>query len=189
MTRLTALDLAHLTPAQQAVHDQIAAGPRGKVTPSFLALLHSPALAGKVEQLGVYVRFQSTVPARLREFAILIVSHHWRCAYEWHAHASLATLQGITADTLNRIGRAEEPVWGEGMEADRAVHGYCTELLRTGHVGEKTYGAAMALLGEQSVVDLTALVGYYTLLGLTINAHGITPPVDAEFPWRPKSAE
>jgi 4-carboxymuconolactone decarboxylase len=184
MTRLTALDLALLTPDQQAVYDQIAAGPRGKVTNSFLALLHSPQLAGKVEQLGVYVRFQSTVPARLREFAILIVSRHWRCAYEWNAHISLATLQGISAGTLDRLGRAEDPVWDDGTDADRVVHGYCTELLRTGHVAEKCYAAAMALLGEQGVVDLTALVGYYTLLALTLNAHGIAPPVDAEVPWR-----
>jgi 4-carboxymuconolactone decarboxylase len=183
MTRLSALDLALLTPDQQAVYDQIAAGPRGKVTDSFLALLHSPQLAGKVEQLGVYVRYQSTVPARLREFAILTVSRHWRCAYEWNSHVSLATLQGISAATLDRLGRAEEPEWSEGMEAERVVHGYCTELLRSGHVGEKLYAAAMALLGEQGVVDLTALVGYYTLLALTINAHGIAPPIDAAVPW------
>lgn len=185
MTRLTALDLAHLTPAQQVIYDQITAGPRGKVTPSFLALLHSPHLAGKVEQLGVYVRFESTVPARLREFAILIVSRHWRCAYEWNAHVSLAKLQGISAETLVRVGRAEEPLWGDGTEADHIVHSYCRELLRTGHVEEKIYAAGLALLGEPGVVDLTALVGYYTLLALSINAHGIAPPVDAEFPWRP----
>ncbi|MDP9013302.1 MAG: carboxymuconolactone decarboxylase family protein [Pseudomonadota bacterium] len=184
MTRLTALDLALLTPDQQAVYDQIAAGPRGKVTNSFLALLHSPQLAGKVEQLGVYVRFHSTVPARLREFSILMVSRHWRCAYEWNSHVSLATLQGISAGTLDHLGRAEEPVWGEGTEADRVVYGYCAELLRTGHVGEKNHAAALALLGERGVVDLTALVGYYTLLAMTINAHDIAPPGDAEIPWR-----
>lgn len=181
MGRLPVLDRDELSPAQSEVYHRIAAGARGGVRGPFTVLLHSPDLAGRVEQLGVYVRFQCGVPERLRELAICIVAAHWRAPYEWYAHAKLATRQGISDAVLDTIARRETP--GFEHEDEAVVYGYCSELLRTGRVAEATFEGCRRVLGERGSVDLTGLVGYYTLLALTLNAFEVAVPADAEIPW------
>ena len=102
MPRLPALARETLNPAQREVYNRIATGARGGVRGPFTALLHSPKLAGLVEQLGVYARFQCEVPERLRELAILVCATHWHADYEWYAHAPLARRQGLSDDVVER---------------------------------------------------------------------------------------
>ncbi|HWX47875.1 MAG TPA: hypothetical protein VNZ61_07470 [Roseomonas sp.] len=182
MSRLPPIDREALSPAQSEVYNRIATGARGGVRGPFLALLHSPALAARVEQLGVYVRFQCAVPERLRELAILTVASHWRCDYEWYAHAPLAERLGLPEAALVRLGQGQEPGFEDVTET--LVRDYCATLLREGRVPDALYRRVREALGQQGIVDLTGLIGYYTLLALTLNGHEVAAPEDTQIPWR-----
>ena len=120
-----------LDEAQRAVWDRIASGARGGVGGPFLALLGSPELCARVEQLGVFVRYECGVPMRLREIAILCVGQHWRADYEWYAHAPIAESQGVPSAVIAAIGAgaAEIPF---DHDPDRVVVAFARALLRCG---------------------------------------------------------
>jgi 4-carboxymuconolactone decarboxylase len=173
-----------LDEAGKAVWDRIASGARGGVGGPFLALLGSPELCARVEQLGVFIRYECGVPMRLRELAILCVGQHWKADYEWFAHAPIAAAQGVPPAVIQAIGAgaAEVPF---DSDADRTVVAFVRALLRTGQVPEAEFAAAQALLGEKGTVELTGLVGYYTLLAFQLNAFQVAPPDDrVPIPWR-----
>ncbi len=181
MSRLPPILPEGMNPEHREVYNRIATGPRGGVRGPFTALLHSPALAGRVEQLGVYLRFQCAVPERLRELAICVVAAHWRCDYEWYAHAPLAERIGHDTDRLQRLGRGEDPGFPDAPEA--ATWRFCAALLRTGRVDDAAHAEAVAQLGVHGVVDLVGLVGYYSLLAFTLNAHAVGAPPETVVPW------
>lgn len=188
MNRLPSLSQDTLSLEQAAIYQRIAGGPRGGVRGPFLALLHSPTLAEHVEQLGTFLRFQSSLPERIREIGVLQVARHWRCDYIWLAHAPLAERVGLRAQAIDQLGHGDRDCWDD--PADDAASAFCRDLLRDGRVGDEVYGAAQRLLGSQTLVELTGLLGYYTLLALTLNAHEIAPPRSAAAPWSsPKAHE
>jgi 4-carboxymuconolactone decarboxylase len=173
-----------LDEAGKAVWDRIASGARGGVGGPFLALLGSPELCARVEQVGVFIRYECGVPMRLRELAILCVGQHWKADYEWFAHAPIAEKQGVPPAVIRAVGTgaAEIPF---DSDADRTVVAFVRALLRTGQVPDAEFAAAQALLGEKGTVELTGLVGYYTLLAFQLNTFGVTPPDDrVPIPWR-----
>lgn len=181
MSRLPDLQPNDLSPAQRQVYDQIVQGPRGKISAPFMAMLHSPPLASVLEKVGVYLRYETGVPARTRELAVLVVCAHFRCGYEWSSHAPLAIAAGVRADVVAAIGAGREP---EGLDdADALVMGVARELVANGRVGAPLYEAALAMFGEERLVDLTAMVGYYTMLAMTINAHEVPAAPGTVLPW------
>ncbi|MEN9498570.1 MAG: hypothetical protein RIS83_389 [Pseudomonadota bacterium] len=171
-----------LDPAQQAVWDRMAAGARGGVKGPFQALITSAELCARVEQLGVFVRFECSVPMRLRELAILCVGHHWKAAYEWFAHAPIAEKQGVPPAVIAAIGRDSEKIPFDS-DADRIVVAFVRALLRTGKVPDAEYQAAQSLLGDKGTVELTGLVGYYSLLAMQLNTFRVDPPEGSAIPW------
>ena len=179
--RLPLLEREQLDEAQSAVYERIVSGARGAVRGPFLALLHSPKLAEKVEQLGVFVRYECAVPQRWRELAILVVARHWRADYEWYAHAPIAEDTGLPRAAIQAFGAGGEPEWP--TQSDNVVVALSSELLATGRVSKETYAAAENLLGRVGLTDLVGLLGYYSLLALTLNAHEVGVPTDAEIPW------
>jgi len=183
MARLKPIDPAALDPAQRAVYDRIAGGARGGVGGPFTALLASPELCGRVEQLGVFIRYDCSVPMRLRELAILCVGRHWRADYEWFAHAPIAAKQGVPDAVIQAIGTgSDSPPFD--APADATVFRFVRTLLKEGHVPDAVYAEAVALLGEKGTVELTGLVGYYTLLALQLNTFEVAPPPTVRIPWR-----
>jgi 4-carboxymuconolactone decarboxylase len=172
-----------LDPAQQAVWDRIASGARGGVGGPFLALIGSAELCSRVEQLGVFIRYECSVPMRLRELAILCVSQHWKADYEWFAHAPIAAKQGVPEAVIAAIGAGAESVPFDS-EADRTVVAFVRALLRTGQVPDEAFAAAQALLGEKGTIELTGLVGYYSLLAMQLNTFQVAPPPGVPIPWR-----
>ncbi len=181
MSRLPDLTRETLDPDQVAAWDRIAAGTRGSVRGPFLALITSAELCARVEQLGVFIRFECSVPQRLRELAILCVGEHWRAAYEWYAHATIAAAQGVPEAVIAAIGHGQMPPFDE--DADRIVHDVVRVLLRRGGVPEAVYAPAQALLGDKGMVELTGLVGYYSLLAMQLNVFQIAPPAPYRAPW------
>lgn len=174
MARLAPLDLDHLSPEQQRVADAIMSGPRGRLRGPFESWLRSPGLADPAQQLGAHIRFGSALSRDLSELAIILAGRHWRAQYEFWAHARFAAEAGVSAEVIEAIRTGASPSF-ESDEA-RAVYQFVTELLDTGRVTDSTFAPALALFGEQGVVDLVGTVGYYSLVSMTLNVFEVTVP-------------
>ena len=170
-----------LTPDQKPVWESIAGSGRSGVGGPFLPLLTSPEACSRVERLGAFLRFDCSVPIRLRELAILVIGAHWKAEYEWFAHAPIAERQGVPAAVIAAIGRGEPPPFDS--EADAAVHAFVREVLATGRASDSAFAAVQALLGDKGAVELTALVGYYSLLAFQLNVFQSLPPPPFTAPW------
>ena len=163
-----------MTPAQRQVANAIMAGPRKSLGGPFNAWLRSPELADKLQLVGEHLRFHSSVPPRLNEFAILITARAWDADYEWSAHYPLALKAGLKPSIAADLASGKRPA---GMAADEtAVYDFVTELRRTHRVGDPTYAAAHAVIGDQGIVDLVALSGYYDLVSMTLNTAQVAAP-------------
>src|SRR5437868_2018849 len=107
--RFKTLSPDEMTPEQRRVADAIASGPRGGLRGPFNALLRSPELADRAQKMGEYIRFNSSLPPRLSEFAILITARHWSSQYEWFAHAPLAAKGGLPASVIAELREGKRP--------------------------------------------------------------------------------
>jgi 4-carboxymuconolactone decarboxylase len=167
--RLPPIAPEHWTAAQREQAEAMIAGPRGAVVAPFVPLLRSPELAGHVQRLGAYLRYQSAIGTRLTELAILVTAKHYAQAVEWSIHAPIAVREGVAQSTVEAIERNQRPTTMTDDEA--LVHDYCRELLQgRGQVSDALWTRAISRFGEAGVVDLTATCGYYGLLALMMNA-------------------
>ncbi len=173
VSRLPSIDPAALTPEQHRVYDAIVAGPRGAVYGPFLALLRVPELADRVQHLGELLRYDTSLGRKLCEIAIITSARAFHCEFEWAFHAPIAAESGVPAAAIAAIEAGEDPGFVDAKE--RAVHAFTRELAETHRVSAATYAAATAALGEAGVVELAAVVGYYAMLAMTLNAHEIEP--------------
>jgi len=173
MSRLPGLPYEAMDAEQRRVHDAIVSGPRGRVAALFMPWLRSPGLADPAQQLGAYVRLGSILPKHLTEIAILVTARHWNCAEEWAHHATFARDAGVSDDAIEAIRQRQTPHLDDDTAA--MVHAFAGELVQTGTTGDETYASAFAALGEKGVVELVALIGYYSLVAFTLNAFAIEP--------------
>jgi 4-carboxymuconolactone decarboxylase len=174
--RFPTLTLDQMTPAQRKVAEAIMAGPRKGLGGPFNTWLRSPELADRLQQVGEHLRFHSSVPPRLNEFAILLTARAWDADYEWSAHYPLALKAGLNPAVAADVAAGRRPA---GMAADEAaVYDFVTELRSTHRVSDPTYAAAQKVLGDQGVVDLVALSGYYDLVSMTLNVGQVAAPKD-----------
>ena len=180
-TRPPMLDEARLTPAQQKVFDAIRSGPRGVVEGPLRVWLQSPALAEPAQRLGAFCRYGTRLPARLSELAIITVGAHWRSGFEWHVHAPIAERAGIAAEAIEAIRTGAAPTLAQADE--RAVFDFSRELLQTRQVSDRAYDTAVRQIGLEAVVELVGLLGYYTLISMTINAFHVPLPTGASEPF------
>ncbi|MBX9701655.1 MAG: carboxymuconolactone decarboxylase family protein [Acetobacteraceae bacterium] len=181
--RLPLIPEAQQSAAQKAVVANILGGPRGSVRGPFAALMRSPVVADRVQSLGAYLRFQSSIPPALNELAICITAREWTAQYEWYAHARLALEAGLPQAILDDVAEGREPA---SMDADqRLVWTFITELHRDRGISDATYEATKARFGEQGVVDLIAVSGYYTLVGMTLNVSRVPLPAGVPTPLKP----
>jgi 4-carboxymuconolactone decarboxylase len=170
-----------MTEAQKRVYQSIAAGPRGGVRGPFNALLRSPELADRVQRVGEYLRFGTSLPARLNELAILINARFWGSKYEWYAHRPLAEKGGLAPAIADALARNRRP---EGMQPDETlVYEFCTALHTTHAVDDALFDRAVAALGERGVMDLIGVSGYYTLVSMVLNVAEVPLPAGATAPW------
>lgn len=170
-----------MTEAQRQVAETIASGPRGGVRGPYLALLHHPALAERLQALGEHLRYGTGMPDAIVELAILVTARHWGCQYEWVAHERLARKAGLDPAIIAAVARGEVPAT---MSEDEAtVHAFCHQALERGEPDAARYDAAVARFGRTGVLDLLALCGYYGLLAMVLNTadpplpDGIAPPL------------
>jgi 4-carboxymuconolactone decarboxylase len=165
--RLPPIPPARLTADQQAVVDEMLAGPRGGVIGPFVATLRSPELTRRLQRLGEYIRYNAALPEKLRELAILLTAREWKQGFEWDVHAPLAAQAGLSDAVIAAIAHGHAP---SSLGSDELlVYSVFTELHLTRAVTDATYGAACREFGEQGVIDLVALIGYYTTLAMIMN--------------------
>ena len=191
--RFRLIPLDEMAPAQRAVADAIRSGPRAAVAGSsanaatpgspFNPWLRSPEAADLLQQLGSYLRFKSSLPPRLNEFAILIAAREWTSQYEWYAHHRLALQGGLNPAVAADLAEGRRPA---GMQEDEAiVHDFCTEMHRERKVSDATYKRALDKFGERGIIDLIAVSGYYVLVSMTLNVDRTPVPGDGKPPLRP----
>ena len=181
--RFPPLEPHAMSDAQREVADAIASGPRGGLRGPFQAWLRSPALADRLQKVGEYLRFSSSVPRRLNEFAILITARAWDAQFEWYAHHRLAMEAGLDPAVAADLAEGRRPA---SMQADEAVvYDFCTELRASHHVSDPTLAAATALLGEAGVIDLIAVSGYYDIVSMTLNVAEVALPDGLPAPLPP----
>lgn len=175
------LDEAALSPEQRRIFDAIASGPRGKVQGPLRVWLQSPMLADRGQALGAFCRFGSSLEPRLSELAILITGAYWKAGFEWHVHAPIGLQAGLDPAAVEAIRVRGTPSFARNDEA--AIHDFARELLDRKRVSEPTYQRAKKELGERGVVDLVAILGYYGLISMTINAFEVELPLGAKDPF------
>lgn len=159
---------------QRAVYDRIVSGPRGKIQGPLRAALHNAELADRWQALGALLRYGTTLPPRLSELAILVTGRACNSPFEWYAHRIEAEKCGIEPAIIEAILHQQDP---PGLGADeRLIHDYAAELNRHRSVSDRTYQATLLRFGERTVVELTALIGYYTMVAMTLNCHEIPLP-------------
>jgi 4-carboxymuconolactone decarboxylase len=171
--------LGELTPRQAEISEQIAAK-RGGTRGPFLIWLRSPELCEKVDALGAYCRFESSLPLRLRELSLLIAARHFDAQYSWVAHADKAAEAGIKPAAIQQLAENQVPEF-EDAEA-QLLYSFATQVLRDHFVGDETFAAALEAFGEQGLVDLIGSLGNFSMLAMLLNTFqvelkpGATPP-------------
>jgi len=174
MARIPLPTPADMSPEQLRVHEAVLAGPRGAVIGPLRALIHSPDLAERWSQLGEFLRYRTSLPARLNELAIIVTARRWTSQVEWLVHARAAAAAGLPQDAIAAIREGRAPHLEDAD--DRAVYEFACELQQSGKLSDETYARIHERLGAQGVVELTAVIGYYTMVSMTLNAHEIPLP-------------
>jgi len=169
-----------MTPSQRRVHDLIIAGRRGRFGGPFQLLVRAPEICEHTAKLGEHLRWGTSLPDRLSELAIITTARFWRAQYEWFAHAPLAEKAGVPSAAVEAIRNDEKPNFIQKDET--LVHQICVELFTTQRLSDATFNEAVAMLDETGLIEVIAIIGYYTLIGNTLNAfqvpvpEGVTPP-------------
>jgi len=168
---------------RKALEDVMASrGPGGAEGP-FVPMLRSPELMNRLQTLGEYVRFHNSIGTKLTEFVILLTARQWTQQYEYEAHQPLALKAGVNQETISAVTDGRRPT---AMAADEEiVYDFCTELRQNQSISDATYARAVSKFGEQGVVDMTGLVGYYTTLAMIMNVARSPLPNGKKAPLAP----
>jgi 4-carboxymuconolactone decarboxylase len=183
MPRLPMIPDEDLTDRQRELMAAIRSGPRGKVSQGgpFGVYLHAPEYGDLVQQLGAHCRFNTAVPPRLSEFAILVIARLWRAQYEWHAHTVHGARAGVLPGTISDLKAGRMPK--NAPKDERAIYDFIVELHKTKRVSDRNYARVHAFLGDAGMVELVGILGYYTLVAMTLNAFNVAVPADAKPPF------
>jgi len=181
--RFPQLQLEQLTPEQRPLGEQIVKVSSVGLGGPYNPLLRSPVLGQRMFDLLYYLRWNTSVPLRLNEFAILIVGRHWRSQVEWFAHAPIAIKAGLAPEVVADLKANKRPA---NMKPDEEiVHDFVTELIGKKAVSDATYKRARASMSEQQVVDLTMVTGTYVSLAMLLAMAEETVPPGKEAPFKP----
>jgi 4-carboxymuconolactone decarboxylase len=172
-----------MTPEQRKVFDAVVAGPRGTLIGPLRAALHRPDLAEVWQRFGAILRYGTSLPPRLSELAILVTARRWNSQLEWHVHSEVALKAGLDPRVIETLSTGGAPDFDD--EDTAAIYEFARELQMTGEIQEHTYSLVRDRWGPVGAVELTTLIGYYTLVSMTLNAHHIPLPDGATPPLRP----
>jgi 4-carboxymuconolactone decarboxylase len=183
MPRLPVIADEDLTDRQRELMEAIRSGPRGKVSQGgpFGVYLHAPEYGDLVQRLGAHCRFNTAVAPRLSEFAILVVARLWRAQYEWHAHTVHGERAGVLPATISDLKAGRVPK--KAPKDERAIYDFIVELHKTRRVSDRSYARVHAFLGNAGMIELVGILGYYTLVAMTLNVFNVPVPADVRAPF------
>jgi len=165
--RFKPLTYGKLTADQKTMVDHLLSGERGGMNGPFNVTLRSPEMGDMAQKLGAQLRFHSSLPKRLTEFAILVTARFWNAQYEWSAHRKIALSAGLSPAVIAAIAAGRRPA---SMQPDEEiVYNFSNELFQTRQVNDATFKAAVDKFGERGVVDLTGIMGYYCFVSMMLN--------------------
>lgn len=179
MTRFPKLTPEEMTPEQRAVAAEITAGTRGEVRGPFIALIHHPELARRLQAVGEQLRWKASLPAHLVELAVLVTARRWSCQHEWFVHSELARKAGLPEDVISAIREGREPPLSGD---DALIYAFCREAHATGKVGDAAFERVVQRYGRDGALDLLALNGYYSMMAMVLNTAGLPLPGNAAPP-------
>jgi 4-carboxymuconolactone decarboxylase len=174
MARYKELTTAEMNPAQKAVVDEIVSGKRGRFGGPFQLLIRSPEVCKHLSRLGEYLRWGSSLSPALSELAICLTARHIRAQYEWHAHAPLAVEGGVPAAAIEAIRAGTTPHFEAKDQA--LVYKLVSELIDTKRLSDASFAEGIAAFGEQGIVELGTIIGYYTAIGNALNVFQVALP-------------
>jgi 4-carboxymuconolactone decarboxylase len=182
--RLPKLAEGTLTADQRALAESIKSGPRGQFRMSgpFAIYLHSPAFGELAQKLGGHLRFKTSVPPRLSEFAILCTAQHWKAQYEWFMHAPMAENQGVKPQTVRDIQAGRAPK--SAPKDELAIYAFVKELYSAKRVSTPTYNRVKKVLGDAGTVELVGILGYYAMVSMTLNTFRAPLPQGTKAPFK-----
>lgn len=181
--RMPPIPEAQRTPAQQAAAERICTGPRGAVKGPYHCILRSPGLTTPMQELGAYIRFECKLELRINEMAALITARHWSCQFEWQAHEKHARAEGLADHIITAIAEGRRP---DNMAEDEAVtYDFVSELLARHGVCDATYARGIKQFGEERLMDLMGVTGYYSALALIMNVARTRIPGRDDLPLVP----
>ena len=169
--RIPLVSPEQLSEAQRPVYDRIFHGLGSPLVGPLRAVLHIPELADRWQNLGQYWQHHTLLTPVQKEIATLVTARRWNAQIAWFQHVQRARKAGLDEATIEAIRTGGQPAFTS--EADRAVYGYARELQMNGQVSGPTYQATLAALGRDAIVDLTAVIGFYTMVSMMLNAHQI----------------
>ncbi len=181
MSRYREISPTEMTQAQREVHDEIVAGKRGRFGGPFQLLIRAPEVCRHLSRLGEYLRWGSSLPAALSELVICLTARSIRANYEWHAHAPLAVEAGVPANAVEAIRTDAKPEFANNEQA--LVYRVVTELIETKRLSDQSFAEAIKAFGEQGVVELGTIIGYYTAIGNALNVFEVAVPAGAPKPF------
>jgi 4-carboxymuconolactone decarboxylase len=182
--RLPAFSLDELSSEQQALVEAIRSGPRGRFHNEgpFAVYLHAPGYGKLAQALGGYLRYHTSLPPRLKEFAILCTAQHWKAQYEWHAHGPMAAEAGVK-ETAIRDLKGGRPAKSAAKD-EMAIYTFVKELYARRRVSNATYARVHKLLGDAGMVELVGILGYYALISMTLNVFRMPLPEGSPTPFQ-----
>ncbi len=165
--RFKPLTWEQMTPAQKTMMEHLVAGPRSGANGPFNVLLRSPEMGDIAQEFGAATRFRSSLPPKLNEFAIILTARVWNAEYEWNAHKRAALQAGLSQSIVDAVTAGKRPA---SMQPDETVlYDFCTELLKTHHVSDAHFAAAVKTFGERGVVDMMGVMGWYQFVSMMLN--------------------
>jgi 4-carboxymuconolactone decarboxylase len=185
--RLKTIPEQDMTASQRAYRDAIFTGPRKKTALDgpFAIWLHAPEFGDLAQKLGAHCRYGTAMAPRLSEFAILVIARLWRAQYEWLAHAPIAERAGVKPQTVRDLRAGRRPAAAPTDE--RAIYDFIVELHRTRRVRDRIYQRVNAILGDAAMVELVGILGYYTLISMSLNVFRV-PLAGGSPPFREPKA-
>lgn len=178
MSRVKTPDPENLTPEQKPVYDAIMAGPRGHVVGPLAVWLNRPELCNRAQDLGAYARYGTCLEPRLSELAIIVSGRFWGAEFEWYSHKKIALKAGISPEAVEAIRTNQTPKFDKDDE--RIVYEFALTLQTEHKVSDALYRSAIETLGQDAVIDLVGVLGYYTLIAMTIKAFEVDLPEGAK---------
>lgn len=179
--RLPEFQVSDATARQKEVLKNILDGPRGNLNGPFLGWIHSPELADHAQRLGAFCRYKTGLPLRLSELAILLTAAQWKSQAEWYIHYPIALSAGVPVGVAEAIRTGQTPDFDNAD--DKLIYTFVTELYETKRVSDTTYTQALDRFGHTTVVNLVGLLGYYSLVAMTLNVFEMQAEGQSSLPF------